>query len=167
VLKLRKATVAGVLAATLAGVATSVAHAAPASDWQPTVGEGFALYNEAVGGSMEANDSIGPITSTPNGSSYQTWVQIPTSSQGYLLQNVGTSQCLQAPLYIGQHLFMATCNPYVPTQRWKFVVEGDKTLISRASNTGEVIGATQLGGSLEYQTKSSSPRQLWDVTPAG
>ncbi|AXG81872.1 RICIN domain-containing protein [Streptomyces paludis] len=138
---------------------------APAS--QAAAGQTYSLYNEAVGQMLDSNSFGGnAITWSPNGSSYQRWTESPVpGATGVQLRDSARGRCLEAPSSTGEPVALAVCNQYTPTQRWKLVVEGDNTLIARASNPGEVIGATGGNGQVRLETKTNSRSQRWVVSP--
>ncbi|MFJ2110358.1 RICIN domain-containing protein [Streptomyces sp. NPDC087850] len=147
-----------VLGGWMAPASQAAVEAAPAA-------QTYSLYNEAVGQMLDSNSFGGnAITWAPNGSGYQRWTETPVTG-GVQLRDAARGRCLQAPSSTGEPVAMAVCNQFTPSQRWKLVVEGDDTLIARASNTGEVIAATGDNSQVRLETKTNSRFQRWLVAP--
>ncbi|MFE3828293.1 RICIN domain-containing protein [Streptomyces sp. NPDC059092] len=153
----------GAAAMVLGGLMVPASQAAVAA---APAAQTYSFYSERLGQMLDSSSfGTNAITWAPNGSGYQQWTETPGST-GIQLMDVRKGKCLQAPASTGQPVAVATCNRFTPTQQWKLVVEGDDTLIARASNSGEVIGAVGADSQVRLETKTNSRSQRWLVSPA-
>ncbi|MFF2121037.1 RICIN domain-containing protein [Kitasatospora sp. NPDC058184] len=130
----------------------------------------FTAYNAGVQQMLDANDrGDNAITQKANGSEFQKWAIADPRVNGFKIRSTAKDgKCLEAPSDLSQPLRVADCAD-VPTQRWSFVIEGDKTLIFRADFTGEVAGATEdntpaPSKDVDLQIKTGSNKQYWYIS---
>ncbi|MFF2121036.1 RICIN domain-containing protein [Kitasatospora sp. NPDC058184] len=133
-------------------------------------GRVISAFNAGVEQMLDSRGGSVAITYEADGSTPQKWALRDENSSGYLLESKDQpGNCLKAPTALNEPIAIVKCNNFVPLQRWKTVIEGDRALIARAGDTGEVIGAN--GASTEenrqpvtLQAKTSSDDQRWYIT---
>ncbi|MBO1416274.1 ricin-type beta-trefoil lectin domain protein [Streptomyces sp. FH025] len=163
---IKKAAAAVVAVLAVTGAVTA---AAPASAGQVRqAGGNVRFFNEATGGSLDANGSGAPVAITwqPNGTAFQDWILRPLGPV-FLIESVARrGSCLQAPPNSGDVIRLAPCNPNNPTQAWELDRVGDKFVIAEATDENFVIEATSNTNPVVKQFRDENPNQLWDVTPS-
>ncbi|GCD45110.1 RICIN domain-containing protein [Streptomyces paromomycinus] len=153
-------------------VSTSQADDGP---WLPGEGQIFRAYNAGVRQYLDANsrypDDKRVITFPRRTTDLQRWAVKDPSADTFQVESMERrGYCIEAPVNMDTPAVLAECEDN-PLQKWKFVIEGDRTLLARGGSTGEVLGATGKSDNATYksvnlQLKTSSLNQRWYIQDA-
>ncbi|MEW2298029.1 ricin-type beta-trefoil lectin domain protein [Streptomyces sp. NPDC006743] len=141
-LRSKVAVAVGAAAIGLGSVMASVSYADD-GPWLPGENDSFRAYNAGVGQYLDSNGSGNNVITYPRSDSQQVWHKFAPQGNTFGLTSEGKAgQCITAPHTLGRPATMQDCDDRNPLQRFVMVIEGDRTLIARAGDTGEVLTAT-------------------------
>ncbi|MFJ8475388.1 RICIN domain-containing protein [Kitasatospora sp. NPDC094011] len=152
------------------GIAGGLVAAVPASAGTVRdVTHGDRLFNEAVGGALDADGLGGSavVTAEPSDAASQGWILHSAGNGAVQLESAGwPGLCLEAPQSIGDPVGLAPCTADASAQRWMLERVSGRHVIAEAANPDYAVEAVAKGESMVKAWRDDNRRQLWDVTPA-